>query len=337
MKQVLITLFALATISLSAQNITAERIADLRPDDYRVEGDAILRTYDDGTIDLSLSQDFDTPRGPDVQIFLSNGRTVENAVRIGSLSARNHFSGAATFPVPDSIDIREFNFVVMYCVAFTALWCHGELAALPPPAVCSPSVVTNVDRTDESNVCPGDGIPDVVRFDNLLAEADTLNYAYLITDENDVLQQVVMDTVFDFESSDSLVQRVYGIQFAGQLQPQIGADRQQTTASECYQHSSGSIFLTVNKTACVATSTVERALAAAINVYPNPTKGALQLAWPADFHPTRILVYDALGRVVLEQAATTRLDVQTLRAGSYSVRLETGVSGRFAVKRFVKR
>jgi len=46
----LLSLLFLGTITLSAQELTRERVADLRPLDYSIDGKAILEEFDDGSL-----------------------------------------------------------------------------------------------------------------------------------------------------------------------------------------------------------------------------------------------------------------------------------------------
>jgi len=46
-------------------------------------------------------------------------------------------------------------------------------------------------------------------------------------------------------------QRIYGIHFDGILNPAIGQNRLQTTATECFEHSNSTIFGTITKNACI--------------------------------------------------------------------------------------
>ena len=71
------------------------------------------------------------------------------------------------------------------------------------------------------------------------------------------------------------------------------------------------------------------ALAAAVQVFPNPTAGAVQVRLHQTGTPTtRLTVLDALGRVVrratLADNATHALDLRELAPGLYSLRFEVG-------------
>ncbi|MCB9299347.1 MAG: T9SS type A sorting domain-containing protein [Lewinellaceae bacterium] len=69
-------------------------------------------------------------------------------------------------------------------------------------------------------VCSGDGSPDVVEFTNTSSAGQ--DYAYLITDENDVITAIASGNSYDFESSPEGVYHVWGLAFAGNLEAMVG-------------------------------------------------------------------------------------------------------------------
>lgn len=245
----LIFLFALST--LNAQEVVFERISNLNPENYEIEGDAILRTYDDGRLELSLTDDFDTPQGPDVRIYL-NTSTSLGGIEIVDLSNANHFSGAYSVDVPSGVDIEDYDFIVFFCVAFNQSWASGEFGEttiIGGGFECLASSTSASEGASSVSVCPTGAMASVI-FTNSINAAAGENYAYLITDENDALQHVVTTNSFDFAGSGEATQRVYGISYSGELNAPIGANRLQTTAADCIQHSSGTEYLTVLKNGC---------------------------------------------------------------------------------------
>ncbi|MEM9928670.1 MAG: T9SS type A sorting domain-containing protein [Bacteroidota bacterium] len=250
--------FLLAGSTLSAQEVVRSRTANLTPLDYSITGQAILEEYDDGSLTLRLSSDYTTPRGPDVRLFLANSASVDGAVEIADLSAgAGHFSGVGPgpYPVPANITLEQFDQVFFYCLAFRLPWAEGDFG--PPVTVgggdtfeCLPSTTSATDGSFFMNVCPEDDVADIIQFTNDLSEAAGDHYAYLITDENEVLQEVVLTNTYDFEGSTTATQRVYGLHYDGTLSTAIGANRLQTTASECFMHSDTNTFLTITKNAC---------------------------------------------------------------------------------------
>jgi len=100
-------LAVMVSLPLSAQILT--RTTDLRPENYSIAGDAILEAYDDGSLKLRLSDDFTTPRGPDVRIYLGTGSTLDGGVEIVNLSTINHFSNPIR---PRPVFLRRFSTLV---------------------------------------------------------------------------------------------------------------------------------------------------------------------------------------------------------------------------------
>jgi len=99
-------------------------------------------------------------------------------------------------------------------------------------------------------ICPSDGEPDVVPFLNNQFIEPGPTYAYLLTDENLILQAVMQSSSFDFEGSGPSTQRVYGVSFDGTLNATIGSSINNITASNCAILSDPSLFLTINKGGC---------------------------------------------------------------------------------------
>ncbi len=102
-------------------------------------------------------------------------------------------------------------------------------------------------------ICPSDGEPDVIPFLNNQFIEPGPTYAFLLTDENLILQAVMQASSFDFEGSGTATQRVYGISFDGELNATIGASINTITATNCAILSDPTLFLTINKGGCAAT------------------------------------------------------------------------------------
>lgn len=263
MKLSMLLLFLCAVATLNAQEITAERVANLNPEMYTITGDAVLRTYDNGTLELSLTPDFTTPQGPDVRIFLGTSLSLTNAVELIDLSSINHFSGAYSVTVPAGIDIEQYDYVLFFCVAFQQFWASGqfgETTVIGGGFECLNSSTVALEGSDTVSICPADDAA-LVTFSSSINAAAGENYAYLITDESNALQHVITTNSFNFVGSGDAAQRVYGVSYSGELSAPIGANRLQTTATECVQHSSGTEFLTVLKDGCAVNECRDHATA----------------------------------------------------------------------------
>lgn len=243
------------SLSLPAQTLLQTRTADMRPENYSITGDAILEAYDDGSLELRLSDDFTTPRGPDVRIYLGNGNTLDGAVEIVNLTTISHFSGGISLAVPDTVALEDYDRLLMFCVQFDLFWASGTFDAPVtvgggPDYTCMETDVVVVGGQDSVSVCATDGQAAFVDLANSRDEAAGEHYAYLVTDTDEVLQAVVTAGSFDFAGSGEETQRIYGINYDGDLAPMLGADRGQTTASGCFTHSSDAAFITVTKDGC---------------------------------------------------------------------------------------
>jgi len=253
MKNLFIILFFFTlTNTVFSQDVVLQRIALLMPEGYSITGTAFLEELDNGDLQLRLSDDFDTPEGPDVRISLNNSISGTGGEEIVNLTAIDHFSGPLTVDVPSSINIDDYDFIVFFCVTFNALWASGEFGdSFDPSAfVCETSTVSSADGNNNQDICPSDGISDGMEFENSLGLFAGSEYVYLITDANEILQEVVFEDSYDFEGTDENEQRVYGLHYMGTLNEEIGSDRMETTASDCFEHSDNTDFITITKNAC---------------------------------------------------------------------------------------
>ncbi len=236
------------------QTVELQREADLDPELYSISGIGFLEELDNGELQFRLSDDFDTPAGPDVRVLLNTSISGSGGVELVNLSTIGHFSGALTVPVPSGIDIEDYDFVVFFCVAFNQLWASGEFGdtidLTGGGAECESSSVENQNGNNEIDICPLDNNSDEIFFENSLGLSAGSEYVYLITDEDEILLEVVEEDSYDFEGSDLEEQRVYGLHYAGSLDAEIGSDRMQTTASDCFEHSDDQDFITITKNAC---------------------------------------------------------------------------------------
>ena len=87
----------------------AERDGDV----YRITGQAVVLEGDDGARTLRLTEEFSTPRGPQLVIYLraESGEFV-------NLGALQSLSGEQDFEIPADIDISEFSEVQVWCEPF---------------------------------------------------------------------------------------------------------------------------------------------------------------------------------------------------------------------------
>ncbi|MCB9275579.1 MAG: T9SS type A sorting domain-containing protein [Lewinellaceae bacterium] len=80
--------------------------------------------------------------------------------------------------------------------------------------------VSTVDGNTSAFVCTGDGTPDVLEFTNTSTAGQ--QYAYLITDENNVIIDIASGSSYDFEGSAEGVYRVWGLAHGGNIEAMVG-------------------------------------------------------------------------------------------------------------------
>ncbi len=84
------------------------------------------------------------------------------------------------------------------------------------------ATVSLEDGGDETFVCVGDGVADVLGFVNTSGGAD--EYTYLITDTDNIILAIAPSGSFDFEGADVGVCRVWGLAYGGTLLAEVGDD-----------------------------------------------------------------------------------------------------------------
>jgi len=164
---------------------------------------------------------------------------------------------------------------------------------------CVESLTATTAWVTEVDICANDDEDDIVFLQNNINTAPGEHYVFLLTDEFEVLQEVIMDTVYNFENTGLAEQRVYGLSYAGDLLPQIGEDRKNTTASDCFIHSGDNLFIRINKTASCVSSTSDLELAKDISIYPNPSTGSMNIDLSKSaLEFESVSVYDTTGKLI---------------------------------------
>ncbi len=80
-------------------------------------------------------------------------------------------------------------------------------------------------------ICSLDGNPDVVNFQTT---SNDPNYGYIITDDNNIIEHVIVEDSFDFDGQALGTSRVWGVSYVGTLSAQIGDELfGATLATEC--------------------------------------------------------------------------------------------------------
>ena len=242
-----------------------------------------------------------------------------------SLSAQRvygiHFDGNLS-PV-----IGSYRLVTRASGCFThsgdAIFLTIEKEDCGSPFECVETLTATTNWVTNLEICSNDAVPDSVRLFNNLFEPVGENYVFLFTDENEILQEVFIDTVYNFEGTGNGIIRVYGLSYDGELFPQIGQPRKSTTASECFIHSGDNLFLTVNRnsTACTTSATEITFLENQITVFPNPNNGQINIDYGEIQNVNRIEVFNNTGGLISVNDASTFLEIE--QSGIFLLRFVT--------------
>jgi ribose 5-phosphate isomerase len=104
-------------------------------------------------------------------------------------------------------------------------------------------MVMTADGETEIITCPGDGTPDVLSFDSTGTAGP---YTYVLTDDNNVIIDLIAGDSYDFETLGLGVSRVWGLAFTGDITAQIGDDAGVVELTDdCFDLSDN--FITINR------------------------------------------------------------------------------------------
>ncbi len=89
------------------------------------------------------------------------------------------------------------------------------------------------DGSTTAYICPGDGLEDLIPFANSTVFSGP--YAFLVTDENNIVAGIAAGAAFDFETIPTGTYRVWGVAYTGNLTVLTGQDAAATALSDdCY-------------------------------------------------------------------------------------------------------
>ena len=179
------------------------------------------------------------------------------------------------------------------------------------PYECVETLTATTNWATNIEVCANDNVPDSIQLLNNLFEKVGNNYVYLFTDEFEILQEVVSDTVYNFEGTGDGIVRVYGLSYDGELLPKIGETRKNTTASGCFIHSGDNLFLSVNRTSTVCTTSTTEAnfLESQIAVFPNPNNGQIHIDYGEVQNVNRVEVFKNTGELIMISESEAYLEI----------------------------
>lgn len=105
---------------------------------YQANGTATLVQNTSGDLTVEFGSDFSSSAGPGVYVFLGKNITGPFDYTPGSMVMTTTsvqlspdrlmtFNGARTFQVPASVDINDYDYVVLWCVTVNGLFGYAEL------------------------------------------------------------------------------------------------------------------------------------------------------------------------------------------------------------------
>lgn len=159
-----LALFAFSTISQAqcSREDQFEAIDD--PGQYPVSGTASLEFQTDGTKQVIFADDFATVQGIELRVFLSStprlaqgGNELEVTTEPlqddnGGQDMNDPITGMKTFDVPASVNLSDFDYIIIQCVQADVLWGRADLGANQGPDCSTLSVAQNT--LDQLNVYP---------------------------------------------------------------------------------------------------------------------------------------------------------------------------------------
>jgi hypothetical protein len=175
------------------------------------------------------------------------------------------------------------------------------------------------------SVCQ-DSDADVIDFVNTGTSANT--YAYVLTDENDIIVTLLSGNALDFNSAPVGDYRVWGISYNGALiGAEVGAPATEVTSTgTCLELSLNFVAVTVE--ICTGVAEADQLT---WSLYPNPTEGLVTLNYRGANATVNMEVVDMGGRMIAQEGhAMTNgqrhtMDLGAFAPGMYTVRLTSGL------------
>mgnify|MGYP001153523104 CR=1 FL=1 len=122
----LISLFTLTTFFANAQQCyrtgTFEGAVDVD-----VKGSVTLETQTDGSIKLTLSSDFKSDSGPDLDIYIGDTMRVDGfSIKVEALGS---FTGTQTYTIPSSVKLTDYTYVTIHCTKYNHYYGAARLGS----------------------------------------------------------------------------------------------------------------------------------------------------------------------------------------------------------------
>jgi len=179
------------------------------------------------------------------------------------------------------------------------------------------------------NVCSGDGIDDVITFQTNAPSIASYKYAFVMTNDKDIVLDYLSTGKINFEGSPAEQCRIYGIAYTGNLTLGRGDHLPSSTISDACAAVSSFIPINIEDTStCGTTERTGVSLASNIRVYPNPVRQNVSINL-GDFagQTGQLSILNHAGQVVKEQSiqkidnSAIYLDLANINDGFYVLRV----------------
>lgn len=96
---------------------------------YMTAGEASIQEKD-GKLFLVFGENFDTPNGPDLQVYLTKNsspterKDIPTGIALGKLKS---IAGKQVYQLPDGANIADYHSVTIHCKAFNVPWSYAPL------------------------------------------------------------------------------------------------------------------------------------------------------------------------------------------------------------------
>lgn len=168
----------------------------------------------------------------------------------------------------------------------------------------------------EAYTCPGDGLADIVRFDSSGVDAGA-SFAYLVTDENNIITRVLSNDTDDFENDSIGVSRVWGVAYNGNLTAAPGDNAASASLADgCYSLSSNFIAIFREEPAGGTVST-EGGAATVELCAAGGSSTAIRLDSMGVGNSSFTYVVTDTNNVILFLSGSDEIDLDTLATGVY--------------------
>jgi ribose 5-phosphate isomerase len=203
------------------------------------EGDGIAETYNFGTSTLAMPFGFLITDENDIILKVSIDNTLSfEGLGLGSFKVYAFsFIGQVTAQPGQNATTTQLGSI---CGALTTNFI--PITNFVPDG----GNIATSDGNTSQFVCPDDNVDDTIQF--MTTGDQSVSYAYLITDENNIIQDIANGDSYDFGSSPVGTYRVWGVSYAGNLTAMIGDDAAVVPLSDdCFGLSANFIEVTVSQ------------------------------------------------------------------------------------------